>query len=160
MNPQRQGNRHDRLRLPRWVRWWVYLGGTLCAVSGVAWLLLHHFAQREGMFGPEPHPLEHPSLVAHGILGLCLFWVLGLVWLPHVRRGWSRPRLRWIGGAMAALLLWLAASAAGLYYIGNDTWRGWIALSHWSLGLFAVLWLPFHIWWGRRALRRDVPLQR
>ena len=145
---------HERLRLPRWVRWWVYGGGTLCALSGVAWLLLHHFGQHEGEFGLEASPLEHPSLVVHGVCGLVLLWVIGLVWLPHVRRGWQRRRHRLVGGTMAALMLWLGASAAGLYYLGDETVRGWTSIGHWTLGLLAVAWLPLHIWHGRRTIRR------
>jgi hypothetical protein len=144
---------HDRLRLPRWVRAWVYGAGSMCALSGGAWLLLHHFVRREGEFGPEPSLLEHPSLVLHGLSGLALLWVLGLVWLPHVRRGWSRRGQRWAGGIMATLMLWLALSAAGLYYLGDEHWRDWIGVGHWALGLFAVAWLPMHIWLGRRRLR-------
>jgi hypothetical protein len=150
MKPHRQ----ERLRLPGWVRWWVYLGGATCALSGSAWLLLHHFVRREGEFGPEPSLLEHPSLVLHGVTGLMLLWVLGLVWLPHVRRGWSKRQHRWVGGTMAALMLWLAASAAGLYYLGDETWRNWVSAGHWMLGLFAALWLPVHIWIGRRRISR------
>lgn len=145
---------HERLRLPRWVRWWVYLAGSLCALSGSAWLLLHHFVRREGEFGPEPSPFEHPALVVHGISGLLLLWVLGLIWLPHVRRGWSMRRHRWVGGAMAALMLWLSLSAAGLYYLGDETLRNWTSIAHWTLGLAAALWLPTHIWIGRRRIRR------
>lgn len=144
---------HERLRLPRWVRWWVYLVGGACALSGSAWLLLHHFGQREGAFGAEPSPFEHPSLVVHGVCGLVLLWVLGLVWFPHVRRGWHRPRHRLVGGMMAGLMLWLGVSAAGLYYLGDDTLRGWASVGHWTLGLAAVAWLPLHIWLGRRAIR-------
>jgi hypothetical protein len=33
--------------------------------------------------------------------------------------------------------------------------RGWISFGHWALGMFAALWLPLHIWIGRRRLRRD-----
>jgi len=146
---------HERLRLPGWIRLWVYVGGGLCAASGAAWLLLHHYAQREGEFGIEPNPLEHPSLVVHGVLGLALVWVFGLLWLPHVRRGWSRPRHRVVGGTMAALMLWLVLSAALLYYLGDDTWRDRVATAHWALGLCAAAWLPMHIWLGRRAIRRD-----
>lgn len=145
---------HERLRLPGWVRAWVYIGGALCALSGGAWLLLHYFVRHEGEFGPAPSVFEHPSLVVHGICGLAMLWVLGLVWLPHVRRGWSKRRHRWAGGTMAALMLWLVLSAAGLYYLGDETWRGWISVAHWTLGLFAALWLPAHIWIGRRRLGR------
>lgn len=146
---------HDRLRMPGWIRTWVYAGGTLCALSGGAWLLLHHFVQRQGEFGLQPHPLEYPSLVVHGLSGLALLWVLGLIWLPHVRRGWYRPQHRWAGGTMAALMLWLAVSAAGLYYLGDESWRSWVSVGHWALGLGAVAWLPLHIWLGRRIIGRQ-----
>lgn len=145
---------HDRLRLPRWIRAWVYIVGTLCALSGAAWLFLHHFVRSEGEFGPEPSWFEHPSLVVHGVCGLALVWVLGLVWLPHVRRGWSKRQHRWAGGTMAALMLWLALSAAALYYLGDERWRGLTSVAHWVLGLFAVAWLPLHIWIGRRRISK------
>lgn len=144
---------HERLRLPSWVRWWVYLVGLLCALSGGAWLLLHHFVRREGEFGPEPSVFEHPSLVVHGISGLLLLWTLGLVWLPHIRRGWGMRRHRWVGGTMAALMLWLSITAAGLYYLGGDEMRSLTSIAHWTLGLVAALWFPMHIWIGRRRVR-------
>lgn len=144
----------ERLRLPRWARLWVYLGGALCALSGASWLVLHHFAQREGEFGMEAHPLEHPSLVAHGVSGLAMLWVFGLVWLPHVRRGWAHRIQRVVGGTMAALMLWLAITTAGLYYLGDDTLRGATSLAHWLAGLVAIAWLPAHIVLGRLRVRR------
>lgn len=143
----------ERLRLPRWVRLYVYVGGGLCAFTGLSWLLLHQFAQRAGEFGVEPHPLEHPALVAHGVSGLVMLWVFGLVWLPHIRRGWMHRIQRWVGGTMAAVMVWLAATAAGLYYLGDDSLRGATSVAHWAIGLVAMLWLPFHIWMGRRRLR-------
>ena len=145
---------HERLRLPGWVRAWVYVGGALCALSGSGWLLLHHFVRREGEFGPEPSPFEHPSLVVHGMSGLALLWVLGLVWLPHVRRGWGKRQHRSVGGTMVALMVGLALSAAGLYYLGDERWRSVVSIAHWTLGLFAVVWLPTHIWVGRRRVAR------
>ncbi|GAB6196008.1 hypothetical protein [Lysobacter xanthus] len=144
----------ERLRLPRWVRGWVYVGGGACAASGAGWLLLHTFVQKAGEFGPEPHPLEHPALVAHGVTGLMMLWVLGLVWLPHVRRGWAHRIQRIVGGTMAAVMLWLALTAAGLYYLGDERLRDAISMGHWSVGLFGMLWLPIHIWAGRRRLKR------
>lgn len=144
----------ERLRLPRWVRVWVYAGGALCAASGTVWLLLHHFAQREGDFGPEPHVLEHPALVLHGLSGLAMLWTLGLLWLPHVRRGWAKPAHRLVGGTMAVLMLALGVTAGGLYYLGNDALREATAIGHWIAGLAAAAWLPLHIALGRRTQRR------
>lgn len=151
---QSRTDHHERMRLPRWARWCVYVIGVVCALSGATWLLLHHFVQREGEYGPEPHVLEHPSLVLHGVSGLAMLWVLGLVWLPHVRRGWAKRAHRVVGGTMAALMLWLALSAAGLYYLGDDSARSVTSLAHWIAGLAAAAWLPIHIVLGRRTQRR------
>jgi len=145
---------HERFRLPGWIRAWVYAGGTLCAASGALWLLFHYFIHRNGAFGPEPHPMEHAWLVVHGIAGLGMLWVFGLVWLPHVRRGWAKRQHRLAGGTMVSLMLWLAISAGGLYYLGNDDWRDVVGVAHWASGLFAAAWLPTHIWLGRRTIRR------
>ncbi len=156
MTRHRHGqNGHERVRLPRWTRWCVFVIGSICALSGTLWLWLHHAVIREGEFGPEPHRLEHPSLVLHGISGMAMVWVFGVVWLPHVRRGWAQARHRVPGGIMAMLMFWLALSAAGLYYLGDDTWREWISMSHWVLGMLATVWLPTHIWIGRRPLRQQ-----
>lgn len=145
-------HRPERLRLPRWVRLWVYLCGGTCAASGAAWLLLHHFGQVPSEFGPAPHPLEHPALLTHGVSGLAMLWVFGLIWLPHIRRGWARRVQRGVGGTMAAVMLWLAITSVGLYYLGDDALRNATAVAHWTVGLVGVVWLPLHILTGRRRL--------
>ena len=142
----------ERFVLPRWVRRMVYAVGTACAASGTAWLLLHTFVQVESEFGPQPHPLEHPLLVVHGVAAALVLWTFGLLWLSHVRRAWSRHVNRLSGGTMVALLAWLGASGLGLYYLADERWRDFASIGHWALGLFAVLWLPVHIWRGRRRV--------
>lgn len=143
----------ERFAMPRWARWWIYVAGAAALVSGGGWLLLHHFVQVEGEFGPEAHPLEHPALVVHGVAAAALIWSFGLIWLGHVRRAWHRRFNRRSGGTMVALMGWLGASGLGLYYLADERWREVASIGHWSLGLFAALWLPVHIWRGRRAVR-------
>lgn len=144
----------ERFLLPPWVRWTVYAAGAVCASSGASWLLLHEFVQVEGAFGPEPHPLEHLLLVLHGVSAALMLWTFGLVWLSHVRRAWGRRMNRISGGTLVVLLAWLGISGLGLYYLADDRWREVASIGHWVFGLFAVLWLPIHIWRGRRAARR------
>ena len=144
-----------RLRLPVWLRRSLYVVGTGCAASGALWLWLHHFGQREGEFGLEPHPWEHADLVLHGTTGLLLLWLAGTLWFPHIRAGWRQHGLRGTGLPMLILFALPAGTAAGLYYLGDETWRGWASLAHWIAGLGAIVWFPVHLFAGRRALSRS-----
>lgn len=142
---------HDGMRMPIWIRRWVYASGIACLLTGVLWLLFHHFVRHEGEFGPEAHPLEHIWLTLHGGTAFLVAWVMGLIWLAHVRRGWQGKRNLASGLTMATLLFVLAASGWGLYYLGNESWRAVISATHWVLGLTGGVWLPIHIWRGRRG---------
>lgn len=142
-----------RFLLPRWARLGVYGTGLTCLLTGLGWLILHHFVQIEGEFGPASSPLEHPALIAHGVTAAAMTWLFGLLWLTHIRRAWHARRNRRSGGTMVVLLGWLCLSGLGLYYVGHETARAWIGNGHWVAGLFAAFWLPIHIWRGRRAIR-------
>lgn len=144
----------EHFRLPRWARLWIYASGTASLASGAGWLLLHHFVRVEGEFGPQAHPLEHPALVLHGVVAALLLWAFGLVWLAHVRRAWHRRFNRLSGGVMVALMVLLAASGLGLYYLADERWRDVASIGHWAMGLFAGAWLPMHVWRGRRTVKR------
>jgi hypothetical protein len=145
-----------RFLLPQWARRGVYGIAASCLLTGLGWLWLHHFVIVDGEFGPEASPFEHPALIAHGIAASAMTWLFGLLWLAHVRRAWHARRNRRSGGTMVALLGWLCLSGLGLYYIGNDAARVWIANGHWVAGLIAGVWLPIHIWRGRRAVRSSI----
>lgn len=144
---------HDGMRMPAWMRRWVYLAAGASLLTGALWLLFHHFVRRQGEFGAEAHPLEHVWLTLHGGAAIAMAWVLGLVWLAHVRRGWQRRRNHGSGITLLAQLVVLAMTGWGLYYLGDEVWRDEIALCHWLLGLAGGVWLPFQIWRGRRSER-------
>lgn len=139
------------MRLPRWIRLTVYAATAATWLSGILWLLFHHFVRREGPFGPEAHPLEHQWLALHGAAAFLIVWALGLIWTSHIRRGWWGQKNRKNGRAMTILLIVLILSGWGLYYLGNEDWRDQLANLHWILGLLLGLWLPLHIWNGRRG---------
>lgn len=153
---RREQASHDGMQMPAWIRRWVYAAGTACTMSGLLWLVFHHFVRHEGDFGPESHPLEHVWLTLHGGAAIAMGWVFGLIWLAHVRRGLHRGRNRSSGLTMVVLLVILGLSGWGLYYLGDEDWRALASSAHWVVGLVASLWLPFHIWRGRR---RVFPLQ-
>lgn len=147
----RQG--HDGMRMPAWIRRWVYGTSIATAATGILWLLLHTFVRQEGEFGPEPYWAEPHLLSMHGAAAMLALWMLGLVWLPHVRRGWHQKRNRKMGVSLVAIALVLAISGWALYYVGGESVRPVLSVLHWAVGLVAVAWLPFHVWHGRR----DVP---
>jgi hypothetical protein len=148
--PHRHGH---RFLLPAWVRRAVYAIGAACLLSGSVWLYMHDFVRIESEFGQEHSTLEHPLLVMHGAAAAAATWLFGLLWLVHIRRGWHARKNRRSGGTMVALMVGLCVTGLGLYYCGDETARAWISSAHWIAGLIAGLWLPIHIWRGRRAIR-------
>lgn len=146
--------KHDGMLMPSWMRRWVYLAASLCLLSGVLWLLFDTFVQHEGPFGPEQHPLQKQWLLLHGASAMLMLWVLGMVWLAHVKRGWSGVRNRVSGATVVTVLIVLALTGWGLYYLGDEDLRLWASRVHWLIGLMFAVALPLHIWLGRKSARR------
>ncbi|MBV8971261.1 MAG: hypothetical protein JO290_03105 [Sphingomonadaceae bacterium] len=141
---------HLALRLPRWQEASVYGGGAVLLASGVAWLILHDFLTAKGDFGPQPNPAEHPTLIVHGVVAAA-FLVVGGAMIPvHVRLGLASGRNRVSGIATGVGLLFLAATGAGLYYVGDEGWRAAVSVVHWGVGLAAAAVLAWHAAAGKR----------
>jgi hypothetical protein len=143
------------VRLSRRRRYALYLIGALSWLSGVAWLLLHFFLQRQGEFGPEPHPLLPWALKTHGAAAFGLLWMGGLLWGVHMRPRLRSGRWRRTGIGLGAFWTLLALSGYLLYYGSADT-RETISVVHWVLGLLAPALLLAHVvgaWRLRRVER-------
>jgi hypothetical protein len=138
-------------RLPRWQEWSVYLALGLLIATGVAWLLLDNFVRVEGEFGPEHHPAEHWTLIAHGMAAYAFLIVGGAMIPVHVTLGWNTKRNLKSGLALAGTCLILAVTALGLYYDGDEISRSWVSIIHWGVGLIAVPALLIHALIGRRG---------
>lgn len=141
-----------RIKLPRWQKYGLLGCVILLTLTGGLWLLLHHFVQTVGAFGPQSHPLEHPALVLHGIAGAAGLVFFGSVLSLHVPLGWRSGRQRITGALMLGLWASLALTALGLYYLSDDSWRSLTSLLHWIMGL---LMSALFIWHGFR--RGSVP---
>ena len=87
----------------------------------------------------------------HAGAGLAVIMLLGSLWTVHMRANWRRGRQRTSGAALGAMLLLLAASAVGVYYLGDDALGTAAALLH--LGVGVALAVPFGWHWmlARRA---------
>jgi len=138
-------------RLPRWQEWSVYVSFGLLAATGIAWLPLDWFVRVAGEFGPEHHPAEHWVLIAHGVAAYVFLIVAGAMIPVHVTLGWNTRRNLKTGLTLAGVLLLLAVTALGLYYLGDEDSRAWVSIIHWSVGLVAALVLLIHALIGRRG---------
>ena len=142
---------HQRTaRLARWQQWLIGLSLGLLWVSGVAWLLLHHYGQVQGEFGPEANPFEPWMLRLHGLALIPALLGIGGLFVAHVPKGWSYRHQRPAGIALAAALGVLIASGYLLYYVGDEALRADVSLIHWVLGVAGLALLLWHWLNGRR----------
>ena len=86
------------------------------------------------------------SVVAwtHASGALVTLVLLGALWTVHMRMGWRRAKSRVSGSAMVIMMALLAASALGVYYLGDGEWYGVNALLHLVLGVVVAVQLPVH----------------
>jgi uncharacterized membrane protein len=98
------------------------------------------------------------TAAAHAAAGFAAMMLLGSLWSVHMRAGWRRRRHRISGSLTGVLLLLLAVSAVGVYYLGEETAGVAAALVHIGLGL--VLLAPFGWHWvvGRRSRHHSATL--
>lgn len=138
-------------RLPRWQEWLVYLSCGLLFASGIGWLIFDQWVRVAGEFGSEHHPIQHVTLILHGIAAYAFLIVAGTIIPVHVRLGWILRRNRKSGLTFGTLCMLLAVTALGLYYFGGDISRHWASLVHWVVGLAALPVLALHAINGRRG---------
>jgi hypothetical protein len=155
--PIRFGPRHRR------ALYGVFLGVWL---SGLFWLLFHHFLATPGEFGPAPSPLEKWWLRLHGLFAFATLVALGSVLPTHVHGAWQRKKNRVSGVLMKSSMLWLAATGYALYYFSSEANEARLPLLHWVAGLALPLLLWTHIRRGRarpvspmpqRSLQKEAP---
>lgn len=138
-------------RLPQWQEWSVYISCGLLIISGIGWLIFDQWVRVAGEFGSEHHPVQHLTLILHGIAAYAFLIVAGTMVPVHIRLGWTLRRNRKSGLTFAVICMVLALTALGLYYFGEEVSRHWTSLVHWVVGLAALPVLMLHAITGRRA---------
>ena len=141
------------MRLPGWQKRLIYVSFTLLASAGVTWLVFENFIRIEGEFGPERSPWQARALSVHGLACFAFLVAIGTILPVHVRLGLLGKRSRKSGIATAALVLFMALSGYGLYYIADDELRGWTSTVHWIGGLTTIALIGSHVWLGTRRSR-------
>lgn len=90
---------------------------------------------------------------AHLSAALACVWFAGAMWPVHIRSGLRRKRNRLSGFLMIAMLLALAGSGIGSYYLGDETYQKYNSGLHVLSAALLVLAVSAHWFLGRRISR-------
>lgn len=86
----------------------------------------------------------------HATISFWMLTMLGSLWNIHMRAGW-RHRKHWRSGlGMAVLMLFLLATAVGIYYLADERWAMAAAVSHLAAGSLVFLMFVYHAIIGYR----------
>lgn len=147
------GRPTHHVRLSPAQRNWIYgIVGCLW-LTGCAWLILDQFFMGSGPFGPTPHPWESTLLLLHGVVAILSMYLLGWVTARHVLRWWPARLRRVSGGGLAVFMVILAASGFALFFLTDDHWLHYSAVSHEAFGLAVTVFAIRH-WLYRRPETR------
>jgi hypothetical protein len=157
----------EGLRLSRRHQAWLHGVAAALFVTGVLWLVFHHYVRVAGEFGDEPHTLEPWWLKLHGAAAMGFLVLFGTVLRGHIPIGWRARRNRTSGSGLVGLNVVLIATGWALYYVAGETARPIVSAIHWGLGLGLPFILLVHARKGlalrlaaRRRRRRDVAVEK
>ncbi len=85
---QRLSRRHER---------YLYLTGTLLAVSGVGWLIEHYLLRPPGVPTLGPHPSEAWWMRLHGAAVIGFLVAFGALLPGHIVQNWRQRANRYSG---------------------------------------------------------------
>jgi len=132
--------------MPNWLRRCLYASLGLLWLSGLAWLILHWFFAPEAEFGVALHPWQPRILVIHGVLAVVATFLFGWIAGSHVGAGWRRGAQRVSGILLIALLVVLALTGLGSYYLTWDGARAANSFMHEIAGMLAIV--PALVHWA------------
>lgn len=139
------------LRLRASLRRMLYATIAMSWVTGIVFYALRRWFQREGDFGLETHPWQHPTLELHGAAAFTMLMLIGALLINHVPSGWRSRRSRSHGILLVCSMSVIVLTAWCLYYLSADDARLWIGNVHLFVGMTLPLQIGLHIWNGRRA---------
>ncbi len=146
-----------------WHKRVLYGSTALVWLSGALWLVDKHFRQVQTDFGLQAPPTQALWLDIHGAAAMLILGLLGSLLPEHVRLGWKRRDQRPSGGLSLAVLVFLALTGWGLYYVGDQGLRAKVSLAHWAAGLGLPAFIALHVRLAGRSrpkTSRPRPLDR
>jgi len=139
------------LRLRPSFRFAIYAAFAVLFLTGAGWLVADW---QKDISGDEIwQQTVAYLLMVHGGAAMVTLLLLGALIPVHLMRAWRSRRNRVSGLIMATLNATLIVTAFGLYYLGSETLRPWMSLTHIAAGFSLSLLFPIHIFLGRRELR-------
>ncbi len=139
------------LRLRPSLRFAIYAAFAVLFLTGAGWLVADW---QKDISGDEIwQQTVAYLLMVHGGAAMVTLLLLGALIPVHLLRAWRSRRNRVSGLIMATLNATLIVTAFGLYYLGSETLRPWMSLTHIAAGFSLSLLFPIHIFLGRRELR-------
>lgn len=141
--PPRLSHRHE---------FWLYLSSGALLLSGLGWLCSHFLWRSSGPFGAVANPAEAWWLRLHGAAVIGFLIAFGALLPGHVVQNWGARLHRATGGSNVALIVLLALSGYGLYYVVGDRMHAWISVLHWGVGLLWLAALAWHVILGKRRV--------
>jgi hypothetical protein len=116
-------------------------------LTGALWLALHYFWAQPDEFGVVRHPLESPTVLAHGVMALVVLFLLG--WFAGRHAGAASSGRRMASGWLLTLLLAvLVVAGCAQLFATSAALQSTLAVVHWVLGLALLLPVLVH---ARRA---------
>ena len=133
------------MRLPASLRGALYIAGGIVAASGALWLAVHDSSRR----------LAVACMEVHGTTAMVLLVLTGSIVGLHAMTGWRERRNRASGAILSAALVFLIATGALLYYVGDEGARHLASVTHWIVGLAAIALTVLHVLLGQRSARES-----
>ena len=115
------------------------------ALTGLLWWLLNVNRGENGASAAQVWSLRLHGLAA--MFGLVFF---GSLMSAHIRIAWAVSRNRVLGATLSAVVIALALTGYGLYYLGGENSRLIASWLHLIFGICMPLLLWLHIKRGRR----------
>lgn len=140
-------------RLPQWHRRTIYALAAMLVATGLGWLIAAYLLVPAGEPVPAPHPLAGTMLALHGIAAYAALVAFALVGHVHMRSGWRVPALHSAALWLCTMVVLLALTGLGFYYVAAEQAASFLRWSHVAAGLLLPLWLALHIVRGRRVTR-------
>ncbi|MBF7682126.1 hypothetical protein I2F27_02070 [Acinetobacter sp. B5B] len=134
------------IRLPKIHKYTLYIIWAVLSVTGL------YFAYSQDWKKYDPSEFTVYSLKVHGICASLMLILIGTLIPIHIQRSLETKRNLTSGISILVFMLLLALSGVGLYY-SAETWIALVKIIHIWVGIFIVLFLPCHIWLGRRRKR-------